>query len=171
VLAYLLSRGCRRFVLWGRSMGAASAAMFLGAYSEVLSGAVVALVLDSPFTSMQGLAAEYTSSTKIPVPSLLLSPALHLLRQNVLSKYGFDILYISPLAAAARITVPTVVLSGSEDKIVPPALSESIYAALNGPKLRIFFNGGHNTHRPTVVFDAVRVVLTGADRCSVCLSV
>jgi hypothetical protein len=144
-------------------MGAASAAMFFGAYKETLRGTVVALILDSPFTSMQGLASEYTSSTKIPVPGLLLSPALHVLRQNILSKYGFDILYISPIAAASRITIPTVVLSGSEDKIVPPSLSESIYEALNGPKLRIFFKGGHNTHRPTVVFDAIRVVLTGND--------
>jgi pimeloyl-ACP methyl ester carboxylesterase len=162
VMSYLLSRGCKRFVLWGRSMGAASAAMFFGAYKEVLRGTVVALILDSPFTSMHGLASEYTAATKIPVPGLLLSPALHLLRQNVLSKHAFDILHISPVAAASRITVPTVVLSGSEDKIVPPALSESIYEALNGPKLRVFFKGGHNTHRPAVVFDAIRVVLTGA---------
>mmetsp|Transcript_26312 Transcript_26312/g.49358 ORF Transcript_26312/g.49358 Transcript_26312/m.49358 type:complete len:634 (-) Transcript_26312:298-2199(-) len=164
VMAYLLGRGCRRFVLWGRSMGAASAAMFFGAYKETLRGSVVALILDSPFTSMQGLASEYTSSSKVPVPGLLLSPALHVLRQSVSSKYGFDILHISPLAAASRITIPTVVLSGSEDKIVPPALSESIYDALNGPKLRIYFKGGHNTHRPSVVFDAIRVVLTGALR-------
>ena len=164
VMSYLLARGCRRFILWGRSMGAASAAMFFGAYKEIIKGCVVALVLDSPFTSMHGLATEYTSSTKIPVPSILLSPALHVLRQNILSRHDFDILHISPLAAASRITVPTVVLSGSEDKIVPPALSEAIYGALSGPKLRIFFKGGHNTHRPTVVFDAIRVVLTGALR-------
>lgn len=163
VMSYLLARGCKRFVLWGRSMGAASAAMFFGAYKEALAGCVVALVLDSPFTSMQGLAAEYTSSIKtpIPVPGLLLSPALHMLRQNVLAKHSFDIHHISPLAAASRITIPTVVLSGSDDKIVPPALSEAIYQALNGPKLRVFFQGGHNTHRPALVFDAIRVVLTG----------
>lgn len=164
VMSYLLDRGYKRFVLWGRSMGAASAAMFFGSYKELLRGRVVAMILDSPFTSIQGLASEYTSSTKVPVPQLLLSPALHVLRQHVMSAHQFDIYHISPVAAAARINVPTVVLSGSEDRIVPPALSEAMYNALNGPKLRIFFNGGHNSHRPTPVFDAIRVALTGALR-------
>ena len=74
-------------------MGAASAVMFFGAYKEVLRASVVALVLDSPFTSMAGLATEYTSSIKtpLPVPGLLLSPALHLLKQTVMAKHGFDI--------------------------------------------------------------------------------
>mmetsp|Transcript_6084 Transcript_6084/g.9185 ORF Transcript_6084/g.9185 Transcript_6084/m.9185 type:complete len:753 (-) Transcript_6084:323-2581(-) len=163
VMSYLFSRGFTRFVLWGRSMGAATAAMFYGAYKELLMGSVVALILDSPFTSMQGLANEYTTS-RVAVPRVLLSPAVHYLRSSIHSGYGFDINHISPLAAAARINVPTIVLSGSEDKIVPPVLSEELYSALAGPKMRIFFKGGHNTHRPAVVYEAVRVVLVGALR-------
>lgn len=160
VMAYLFSRGCTKFVLWGRSMGAATAAMFYGAYKELLVGTVVALILDSPFTSMQGLATEYTTS-RVAVPGLLLSPAVHYLRRSIQAQYGFDILHISPVAASARINIPTIVLSGSEDKIVPPALSEELYDALGGPKMRIFFRGGHNTHRPAAIYEAVRVVLVG----------
>ena len=160
ILSYLFSRGCTKFVLWGRSMGAATAAMFYGAYKELLLGSVVALILDSPFTSMHGLAAEYTTS-RVAIPGVLISPAVQYLRHNVLGRYGFDILHISPVAASARINIPTIVLSASEDKIVPPALSEEVYRALGGPKMRIHFRGGHNTHRPAAIYEAVRVVLVG----------
>lgn len=160
VMSYLFSHGCTKFVLWGRSMGAATAAMFYGAYKELLVGTVVALILDSPFTSMQGLASEYTSS-RVAVPGVLISPAVHYLRHSILSQYGFDIFLISPVAASARVDIPTIVLSASEDKIVPPALSEELYNALRGPKMRIFFRGGHNTHRPAAIYEAIRVVLVG----------
>ena len=151
--------------------------MFYGAYKELLLGSVVALILDSPFTSMHGLAAEYTTS-RVAIPGVLISPAVQYLRHNVLGRYGFDILHISPVAASARINIPTIVLSASEDKIVPPALSEEVYRALGGPKMRIHFRGGHNTHRPAAIYEALRVVLVGMWSCtalcppcfSVCLS-
>jgi pimeloyl-ACP methyl ester carboxylesterase len=160
ILSYLYSRGCTKFVLWGRSMGAATAVMFYGAYRNLIKGAVVALILDSPFTSMYGLAAQYASS-HIIAPGLLLSPAMQYLRHNVLSKYGFDILFINPLAAAPLVDIPTIVLSGSDDKIVHPALSEELFQAFGGPKMKIFFKGGHNTHRPSCIYEAIRVALVG----------
>jgi pimeloyl-ACP methyl ester carboxylesterase len=159
IVAYLLSRGCRRIVLWGRSMGAATAVMFYGAYQELLVGTVVALVLDSPFTSLQGLANQFNFTKS--VPGLILEPALQYIRHSILSLHGFDILQASPLAAAQRINIPAIVLSGSEDKTVPPLLSEELYRALVGPKMRIFFLGSHNSKRPPAVFEALRHILTG----------
>lgn len=141
-------------------MGAATAVIFYGAYRELVKGTVLGLVLDSPFTSMQGLAEEYSSS-RVGVPSILLSPAVHYLRHTIQTNYNFDLYHMTPIGAAPRIDIPTIVLSGSEDKIVPPKLSEELYEAFTGPKMRIFFQGGHNTHRPSPIYEAIRVFVVG----------
>lgn len=143
-------------------MGAATAVIFYGAYRELVRGRIMGLILDSPFTSMQGLAYEYSTS-RVGMPSLLVTPAVHYLRHTIQSAYQFDLYHMTPIGAASRIDIPAIVLSGSEDKIVPPKLSEELYEALGGPKLRIFFQGGHNTHRPAPIYEAIRIVVAGSD--------
>jgi pimeloyl-ACP methyl ester carboxylesterase len=169
IVSYLSSLGYKKFILWGRSMGAATAVMFYGAYRDLIQGTIVGLILDSPFTSMEGLATEY-STTRVGVPSLLLTPAVHYLRHTIQLAHQFDIYHITPIGAATRIDIPTVVLSGSEDKIVPPKLSEELYEAFVGPKIRIFFHGGHNTHRPAPIYEAIRIVVAGFSSTSVAVS-
>lgn len=141
-------------------MGAATAVIFYGAYRELVQGTVLGLILDSPFTSMQGLATEYSNS-RVGVPTLLLTPAVHYLRHTIQTSYNFDLYHMTPIGAAPRIDIPTIVLSGSEDKIVPPKLSEELYEAFAGPRMRIFFQGGHNTHRPSAIYEAIRVFVVG----------
>lgn len=140
-------------------MGAATAVLFYGAYRELLVGTVIALILDSPFTSLEGLATQFTLTKS--VPGLILAPALQYIRHNILSLHGFDIMQATPLASAKRINIPAIVLSGSEDSTVPPILSEELYNALVGPKMRIFFLGSHNSKRPTAVFEGLKFYLTG----------
>lgn len=166
VISHLLSQGCRRFILWGRSMGAATATMFYGAYKELLMGTIIALILDSPFTSLNGLATQFTLTRS--VPGLILAPALQYIRHSILSMHGFDIMQATPVAAAQRVNIPTIVLSGSEDKTVPPILSEELYRSLVGPKMRIFFMGSHNSKRPIAVFEALKYFLTGDHCTSMC---
>ena len=161
VMVELMNRGFNRFLLWGRSMGAATSVMFYGAYKDLLKGTIAAMLLDSPFTSFKGLADEYTKS-KIQIPQLLLSPALHYIKRVVDQKYQFDLMQMSPISAASDVDVFTMVLSGQEDKIVPPHLSLELYAHLTGPKIRVFFDGGHNSHRPPEIFDAIQQVVSGA---------
>lgn len=154
-MTYLIEQGFRRFMLWGRSMGAATSVMFYGAYKPLLEGAVVSMLLDSPFTSFEGLADDYTQS-KINIPRLLLSPAVHYLKKIVEQKYNFNLMQMSPISVAHEVDILTVVLSGKDDKIVSPKLSEEMYSSLGGPKLRIYFEGGHNTHRPPEIFEAIQ---------------
>lgn len=146
-------------------MGAVTAAIFYGTYRELVQGTVLGLILDSPFTSMQGLASEYSTS-RAGVPSLLVTPAVHYLRNTILAAYHFDLYHMTPIGAASRIDIPVVVLSASEDKIVPPRLSEELYEAFVGPKIRIFFQGGHNTHRPAPIYEAIRIVVAGTETVS-----
>lgn len=52
---------------------------------------------------------------------------------------------VSPVAAAARIRVPVLVVHGADDRETRPAHSERIYAALPGPKKLLLVPGaGHN---------------------------
>lgn len=57
---------------------------------------------------------------------------------------SFSVDEASPVAAAARIEVPVLVLHGSDDTFIPFAHSLRIYEALRGPKRLIRLNGvGH----------------------------
>jgi hypothetical protein len=57
-------------------MGAASAALFLGAYQPLAARFVIATILDSPFTSFRGLVKAQAKLKKIPL--FLRHPALFL---------------------------------------------------------------------------------------------
>lgn len=139
-------------------MGAATATMFYGAYKDLIVNSIVGLVLDSSFTSFQGLANEY-SMTRASVPGVMISPAIQYLRHSIYSKYEFDIDLMNPLGYADTVTIPCLVLSAQDDKIVPIALSGKLYEHIAGPKIRILFQGGHNTHRPDIVIECIRVMI------------
>ncbi len=51
---------------------------------------------------------------------------------------------VSPVAAAARIDAPVLLLHGAIDRETPPAHSERVYAALRGPKQLILVPGAHH---------------------------
>ena len=58
---------------------------------------------------------------------------------------GFDVDQVSPLEAAAHVTVPVLLIHGSKDPWTPPWHSERIFAALQGPKERYVVDGaGHD---------------------------
>ena len=67
----------------------------------------------------------------------------------------------TPITASQRVNIPSIVLSGGEDKTVPPILSEEIYNALIGPKMRIHFVGSHNSKRPSCIYEVLRFFLPG----------
>ena len=57
---------------------------------------------------------------------------------------------------------PVLVLSASDDLIVPAEMSGDIYDAMNLPKIRLYFKGEHNSPRPLEVFRVIIAILTGA---------
>jgi pimeloyl-ACP methyl ester carboxylesterase len=63
-------------------------------------------------------------------------------------------------AALPRVGVPTVVMAGTWDVVVPPAVATSIAAAVPGAELMVLVRTGHFVPRdaPLVVADAVRRV-------------
>lgn len=98
-----------RIVVWGESLGTAVAL----ALAAEQPGAVGALVLELPFTSLTDLAALHFPW--LPAPRLLL-------------RDRYD-----SLAAIARVTAPMLILSGGQDRLTPPAMAEALAAAAAAP--------------------------------------
>ena len=151
-------------------MGAASAALFLGAYQPLASPFVIATILDSPFTSFRGLVKAQARAKKIPL--FLRHPAMFLLSRAVRRRCGFELQHITPLSAAkvlkepknepkvcpscqrtktgdpavgSAFSYPVLVLSATGDLIVPAEMSGELYENFSLPKMRIVFKGDHNS--------------------------
>jgi uncharacterized protein len=99
---------------------------------------IAAVVAVSPFSDLRNAARErapfFASKGNI-------ADALKLAEEE--AKFRAD--DASPMAAASRITVPTLVIHGEKDDETPPAHSRRIFAALHEPKRLILVpNADHN---------------------------
>jgi fermentation-respiration switch protein FrsA (DUF1100 family) len=118
VLAGLASRGvdAKHVVLWGASLGSGVAA------EMATRGRGTALVLVTPYTSIPDVAA-------IHFPWL---PARLLVRDQ-----------FATLGKAAAIGVPTFVLHGTSDEVVPFAMGEHVAGAIHGATFARVDGGRH----------------------------
>ncbi|CAM9955954.1 unnamed protein product [Choristocarpus tenellus] len=147
VLAYLRSNNMsHKFVLWGRSMGAASALLYAGRYdTEALSG----MILDSPFASFEALARDLVSQGQINLPNFLLNGALKLLRRSVKKKTRCDLKSINTLERARHVKCPTLFVAARKDTMVRPSHGMHLSDAVTGPSLYVTCKGTHNSTRPS----------------------
>ncbi|MDB5318109.1 MAG: hypothetical protein JWO26_2721 [Rhodospirillales bacterium] len=98
-----------RIIVWGESLGTAVAIPL----AAERPGAVGAVVLELPFTSLPDLAALHFAW--LPAPRLLL-------------RDRFD-----SRAAIPRVTAPMLILAGGRDRMTPPAMAETLAAAATAP--------------------------------------
>jgi len=119
-LDFLAARGVapQRTVLYGESLGAGIAVML--AAERPVGG----LVLESPYTSVVAVGAAHYWF--LPV--------------RLLAKDAFD-----AAAAAPRLKVPSLVIHGERDDVIPVRFGRALYAALPEPKRAHFIPGaGHH---------------------------
>jgi pimeloyl-ACP methyl ester carboxylesterase len=74
------------------------------------------------------------------LPDWLLHGALHVAGQ----RGQFDIAKVSPVAAAAALRIPVLVIHGAEDVDTRPDHSRRVFAALAGPKRLLIIPGAHH---------------------------
>lgn len=122
VVDHLVRSGVNRIILWGHSMGAATALMYAGLCDR--SSAVKALILDSPFASFEKLAQSLVSEMPLPLAlprKLVLTVGVRAVRKIVRERAGFDVHDIDPLQAARSIpaSLPAFFLHGTSDVVVP----------------------------------------------------
>lgn len=120
-------------VVMGFSLGAAVALQ-----AAAVDRRIAAVMAVSPFSDLRTVGSErapfFASKGNI-------SDAFKLAEQE--GKFRTD--DVSPMAAAAHITAPTLTIHGARDDETPPAHAQRIFAALRGPKHLILVpNGDHN---------------------------
>ena len=99
---------------------------------------VRAIWLESPFAEAFAMARHYLSrATRVPGPLLDLTTrwairrAVRRVRQELGLPPGDEGLdRVNPVAAAARVTSPVLLVHGTEDRLVPPHFTERLAAAL-----------------------------------------
>jgi pimeloyl-ACP methyl ester carboxylesterase len=143
-------------VLWGRSMGAATALLHAARDSRV-----TALVADSSFSSLASLidhiAAQY------PIPGFLADLMMSSVKDTILEKAGFDFTHISPVQAAQFCKMPGFFTSALQDEIVPCTHSIEVFNAYAGPKHYLPLSGEHNSARPNFLYSQVFEYLEDID--------
>lgn len=120
-LAHLAAKGvgADRVVLVGESLGSAVAARMAA------EGRGARLVLVSPFTSMTAMYRRVTRVSRWPA-------------RLVPDRYETD-------ALAARIAVPTLLVHGADDALVPPAMSARLVEVIGGARRVLVPGRGHDT--------------------------
>lgn len=123
--------GPERVVLWGTSLGSGIAA------EMARRGRGSAVVLVAPYTSITEVAARFVwiLPTRVVVPD----------RYDTLGK-------------ASSIRVPTLVIHGTDDALIPYAMGRTLSGAIEGARLRTVPGGGHNdlfTREGDALFDEI----------------
>lgn len=132
--------GLGPFVLWGRSMGAATT--LLVDYPEL----VVGKISDSAFTSIPDEIAGIAKFMKLP--GAFVPAAVWYLKRKVLKIAEFNMSTVSPLKAVQQIDCPTVFGHAEDDQFVPFSHLRRLYdASLNPEKFLMVLEGGHNDKR------------------------
>jgi pimeloyl-ACP methyl ester carboxylesterase len=137
----IMSFGLGPFVLWGRSMGAATALL-------VKHPRVLGKVVDSAYTSIPDVVGAI--ARKLRVPAFLLPMAMFFLKHTIAGRADFDLARVAPLEAAREDpNVPVRFCHAADDEFIPVDQGEALFAVYSNPDKRFRrVDGGHNGRRP-----------------------
>jgi pimeloyl-ACP methyl ester carboxylesterase len=125
--------GVERAILIGHSLGAAVALQ-----AAAIDPRITAVVAASSFSDLRTIATE---RAPVVFTSSLIDAALARAEHDA----EFIVDDVSPLRAAAAITVPVLMIHGALDQQTRPAHSERVFAALRGPRQFLLVrDAGHN---------------------------
>jgi pimeloyl-ACP methyl ester carboxylesterase len=124
--------GAGPIVLIGTSLGAAVALQ-----EAADDRRVAAIVAAETFSDLRTVARE---RAPFFLTSSVIAEAFSLAERDG----HFVVDAVSPVAAAARLTMPVLLLHGALDRDTPPAHSERVFAALPGQKRLILVPGAHH---------------------------
>lgn len=186
IVALQDSLGIRQAILVGHSMGALVALDAAARYPErvaqvALIGAslpmpVAPLLLDATRDDEPKAVAlvngwSYSASGQIggnTVPGLwLLGVNRRLMERQKKGVFHVDMAacnaYQRNLESLAGLSVPVLLIAGSEDRMTPPKAARALYAAIPGSRLALIAGSGHAlmAERPDAVLDALREFIVG----------
>lgn len=135
--------GFQKFVLWGRSMGAATSILVK---HELLAG----IVVDSAYTSI--IDAVTAIAVRLEIPRVVIPACLSYLRRKISNRAGFDLESVSVVEAAkAKDCVPMLMGHAKDDEFIPCQQGREIFDHYNSDD-KVFeeLPGGHNSSRGEV---------------------
>ena len=128
------------FILWGRSMGAATALI-------VKNPSIAGIISDSGFTSIRNMVKAI--ARQHGVGKVFMKPTLWFLKNKIESLANFDINSVCPLKEVPDNKTPVLFAQATDDKLIPYEHCELLYNAYGGQdKKLIKLTGGHNGRRP-----------------------
>ena len=122
-------------MLYGVSMGAATVLM---ASDMDFGGSVRGIIADSPYSSPKEIILKVCRDMHLPV-----RPAWPLIYLSARLFAGFNPCECSAVEAAARSSLPILIIHGEDDRFVPCEMSRAIAAARAGIYLHTFPGAGH----------------------------
>jgi alpha-beta hydrolase superfamily lysophospholipase len=87
--------------LWGRSMGAVASLLYAQQDTQIS-----AMVLDSPFSSLQQLAVELVEDGKLGVPKIAVKLVMRMIRRDIKHRAKFDMFKLKPIAKVHKYVAP-----------------------------------------------------------------
>jgi pimeloyl-ACP methyl ester carboxylesterase len=141
--------GAKRALVFGVSLGAA-----VGLQAAAIDPRIALVVAVAPFSDLRTAARErapfFASQANIDEAFRLAEAEGHFRADEV-----------SPVAAAAGLRIPVLLIHGAEDHETPPAHSQRVFAALPGPKKLVLVAGArHNDTLTPATWSAIDAWLT-----------
>lgn len=118
---YAIQTGAQKLIIVGYSMGGAIALSFV--YNSMLADRVVAIILDAPVLTFEGLLDHRAAKMKVPEP---LTAAVKLVASL---RFGLNYRTMDYIKPAAALAMPVLLIHGSEDQEVPIEQSKRLAEA------------------------------------------
>ena len=145
--------GVGKIGVWGRSMGAATAMMYLYKDSRIK-----AAVIDSTFADFNVLAKQLCRKVKA-IPDILIYFVMYFVKKTIKEKCGFDIENLRPIDYASLCTAAAFFIHAMKDELIPLEHTLKIYEQYAGEKVLNVCGGGHHTKRDKELLEKVATFL------------
>ena len=155
VIDYLKGTGSvTKIILYGRSMGAGTALLYINDKPDPIVSAVIA---DSGFadfkTNMKHIETLYDIDKKD------IDGVYEIIRDTIKSKHNIDIDTINPIEGLEKTQIPVLFIHGAIDDLILMENSERMHKVYKGKNELIVFEGGHNDPRTRQVFRGIKKFL------------
>ena len=145
--------GVGKIGVWGRSMGAATAMMYLYKDSRIKAAAI-----DSTFADFNVLAKQLCRKVKA-IPDILINFAMYFVKKTIKAKCGFEIEDLRPIDHASLCTAAAFFIHAMKDELIPLEHTLKIYEQYAGEKYLNVCEGGHHTKRDKELLEKVATFL------------
>lgn len=144
VIKYVMGHlGCKKVVLWGRNLGAATAILYCSKDPRIKG-----LILDTPYSSFEETLQEgirYAGKKGVTIPNIVLKAAksmvVRALRNRISPKFKLE--NLQPRASAKKCKCPSLFVAALRDNYITHKQVENVFKVYRGSKSYTFIDIRH----------------------------